>query len=134
MSIIFDSRSLDQQIVDVTLTPLGPTYDEGRQGSGNGGTQQPFVASAKSDLTLGLYDSNGTSILEFSNDTGLGLSEEIDNYQLVAAGDYFVRVGGLNNAAQFFQLDITAIPEPTSLFLLVLGSVGYGFARQLNRS
>ena len=121
------------QIVDVTLTPLGPTYDEGRQGSGNGGTQQPFVASAKSDLTLGLYDSNGTSILEFSNDTGLGLSEAIDNFQLVAAGDYFVRVGGLSNAAQFFQLDITAIPEPTSLFLIVLGSVGYGLARQRNR-
>jgi len=115
------------QTVDLLLTPLGPTYDEGAQGSGNAGTQQPFIASAKSNLTLALIDTNGTLLLEFSNDTGLGLSEDITNYQLLAAGDYFVRVGGIQNEAQFYQLDITVVPEPTtcclaSLAIAVLGA------------
>jgi len=113
------------QIVDFTLTPLGPTYQEGP----NADSLSSFDASAQSDLTLALYDSDGTSLLEYSNDTGLGLSEEIDNYLLSTPGDYFVRVRGLNNAAQFFQLDIASVPEPTSWFLLVLGSVVYSLRR-----
>ena len=111
------------ETLHLALTPMGPTYDEGRQGSGDGGTQQPLDASAQSDLTLTLLSTNGTSLLEFSNDTGLGMREEILNHHLAIAGDYYVLVGGLNNAAQFFQLDITAVPEPTSLLLLLVGSI-----------
>ncbi len=105
------------QTIDILLTPLGPTYDEGGQGSGNAGTQQPYDASAKSNLTLALYDTNGTSLLEFSNNPVLGASESITNHQLLNAGDYYVRVGGQHNAAQFYQLDITVVPEPTTAFL-----------------
>lgn len=111
------------QVVDLTVTPMGPTYDEGAQGSGNNGTQQPFNAAAKSNLTLSLYDTDGTSLLEFSNDNILGMNEEISEFHLPAAGEYFVRVGGTNNAAQFFQLDVTAVPEPTTLFMLASGSL-----------
>jgi len=111
------------QLVDLIVTPMGPTYDEGAQGSGAAGSQQPFRAAAKSNLTLALYDTDGTSLLEFSNDTILGMSEEISEFRLPSAGEYFVRVGGLNNAAQFFQLDITSVPEPKTLFMLVLGCV-----------
>ncbi len=114
------------KIIDITLTPLGPTYDEGSTAD----NVQPFVSSALSNLTLALYDSDGTSLLNFSNDTGIGLREEIINFQLSTVGDYFVRVGGLNNTAQFFQLDVTAVPEPTSLLLLVMGGVGYALTRR----
>ena len=113
-------------LLNLTLTPLGPTYQDGP----NDDNVQSFDSSAQGNLTLALYDTNGTSLLEFSNDTGLGQSEEISNYQLATAGDYYVRVGGLNNAAQFFQLDITAVPEPTTLLLLVLGSVGCALTRR----
>ncbi|NOZ40067.1 MAG: matrixin family metalloprotease [Planctomycetes bacterium] len=115
-------------LIDITLTPLGPTYEEGSTVA----NVAPFISSAQSNLTLALYDSDGTSLLEFSNDTGLGLSEQIDNFQLSVAGDYFVRVGGLNNTAQFFQLDVTAVPEPTTLLLLVLGSIGSTLTRRRN--
>lgn len=113
-------------LIDIKLTPLGPTYNEGSAA----GNVLPFDSSAQSNLTLTLYDTDGTSLLQFSNNIGIGLSEEIDNYQLAAAGDYFVRVKGLDNAAQFFQLDVTAVPEPTSLLLLVVGGVGCALTRR----
>ena len=113
-------------LLNITLTPLGPTYQDGQTAD----NLQSFDSSAQGNLTLSLYDTNGTSLLEFSNDTGLGLSEEISNYQLTAAGDYYVRVGGFSNAAQFFQLDITAVPEPTTLLLLVVGTVGCTLTRR----
>ena len=103
--------------VDITLTPKGPIYDEGTTEA----NATPFNAAAQSNLTLTLYDTDGTSILEFANDTGLGGIEAIEGFEALAAGDYFVRVGGLSDAAQFFQLDISAVPEPTSLLLLVCG-------------
>jgi len=117
------------QIVDFTLTPLGPTYQEGP----NANSLSSFDASAQSDLTLALYDSNGTSLLEFSNDTGLGLNETIDDYLFSTPGDYFVRVRGINNEAQFFQLDIVSVPEPSSWLLLVLGSVVYSLSGTMRR-
>ncbi|NOY29394.1 MAG: matrixin family metalloprotease [Planctomycetes bacterium] len=89
-------------LVDLTLTPLGPTYQEGRQN----GVQTAFDTSAQSDLILTVFDSDGTSVLEFANNTGSGLAEEISSLRLDTAGEYFVQVQGMQNAAQFYQLDI----------------------------
>lgn len=122
------------EIVKIQLTPLGPTYDEGPQGSGDAGNQRPFVSAAKSNLTLTLYAQDGTTILDYANDHGAGLSEVIDNFSLSTAGEYYVSVRGLNNTAQFYQLDITAVPEPTSVVLLVLGCLGIGLIRRSSRN
>jgi hypothetical protein len=82
--------------VDIVLTPKGPTYDEGGQGSGNAGK-----------------------------------AETITSRQLAMPGDYFIRVTGqIFDRAQFFQLDVTSVPEPTSLLLLVLGSAACLTARR----
>ncbi len=89
-------------LVDLTLTPLGPTYQEGPQG----GTQTSLDTSAASDLILTLLDSDGTTMLEFANSGGNGMAEEINNFKLDAPGDYFVQIQGLQNAAQFYQLDL----------------------------
>lgn len=103
-------------LVDLTLTPQGPTYQEGRQG----GTQSPFDTSAQSDLILSVFDSDGTSLLEFANDNGSGMSEEISDLRLDSPGEYFVKIQGMQNAAQFYQLDIDvdfAFPrDPFNLF------------------
>lgn len=118
------------EIVNIQLTPLGPTYDEGSQGSGNAGNQQPFVSAAKSNLTLTLYAQDGTTILDYANDHGAGLNEVIDNFSFSTAGEYYVSIRGLNNAAQFYQLDITTVPEPTSVVLLMLGCLGASLIRR----
>jgi len=89
-------------LVDLTLTPLGPAYQEGSQG----GFQSLFDTAAQSDLTLALYDNDGTSLLDFANENGSGMIEEISSFRLDTPGDYYVKIQGMQNAAQFYQLDI----------------------------
>lgn len=113
-------------LLDIKLTPVGPTYDEGTTEA----NATPFNAAQQANLTLTLYDTDGTSVLEFANQTGTGMFEMIDDYQLGAAGDYFVRVGGLSNAAQMFRLDITAVPEPATWLLVGLGVVATASTRR----
>jgi serralysin len=89
--------------VDVTLAPLGPTYNQGPQG----GTQSSFNGAAQSDLSLAVVDLNGTTVIASANATGLGGSEILVGVGLADAGQYFVRVTGANNAAQLYQLDVS---------------------------
>ena len=100
-------------IIDLELTPLGPSYLEGSQG----GTENPFNTATKSDLSLTLWDSDGNSILDFANDNGLGGEEQLDGVFLFDPGDYYVSVAGAQNAAQFYELglDVDA-PIPTNSF------------------
>ncbi len=102
---------LAPSIIDLQLTPLGPTYQEGPQG----GSQSPFNTSAQSDLSLTLWDQDGTTILESANSSGLGGSELIDELFLFEPGDYFVSVEGAQNAAQFYELGLElSAPLPTT--------------------
>lgn len=93
--------------VDFTLTPRGPTYSEGPQG----GTQGLFNTSAQSDLTLRVYNATGNSLLATANNSGLGSVESIADMAFANPGTYLVRISGSANAAQFYQLDITATPN-----------------------
>jgi hypothetical protein len=116
----FFSFTLDLETgILIELIPQGPTYNEGAQG----GTQTAFDTSAMADLTLALLDIDGTTILAFANDVGLGGIEQILFHGL-NPGTYFVQVAGLSNTIQMYQLDLTAIPEPASAVLLALGAAG----------
>jgi autotransporter-associated beta strand protein len=96
--------------VSLQLTPRGATYQVGPQG----GTQSSFNAQQLSDLTLDLYDTNGTSVLESANLTAAGGSESITR-QLIP-GTYFARVKGLDDDIQLYQLGISAIDtQPRNL-------------------
>lgn len=90
--------------LDVSLTPLGPTYNQGPQD----GTQTTFVASAQSDLSLAVLDSNGSTVLASVDNTSLGGSESLSDVTLTSAGEYFVRITGAQNAAQLYQLSLSA--------------------------
>ncbi len=100
-------------LIDLELTPLGPTYLEGPQS----GSQSLFNTAAKSDLSLTLWDSDGTSILDSANDNGLGGEELLESLFLFEPGDYYVSVAGAQNAAQFYELGIdVGLPIPTNSF------------------
>jgi hypothetical protein len=107
------------------LNPLGPTYQEGPQG----GTQTPLNSAALNNLSLFLYDSTGVSLLTSSTAGGLGAAESILDFS-VMAGDFFVRVTGAQDVAQFYQLDITVVPEPASGALMMFGVLLCGVRRR----
>jgi hypothetical protein len=111
--------------VDVLLEGLGFTYTA---------DSVSFNTARRSDLSLALFDTNGTSLLALANNTGLGGNESI-NFDLTAAGTYFLRVTGSNNPdtiaikTQFYGLSasFTAVPEPGSVAVLfVVGSLLLG--------
>ena len=89
-------------LLDVTLAPVGPTYPQGPQF----GSQANYVTSEFSDLTLELFDTDGSTLLASQNAGGLGFTESILDFDLGAAGEYFLRISGAQNTAQMYQLDV----------------------------
>ncbi|MEM8681247.1 MAG: matrixin family metalloprotease, partial [Planctomycetota bacterium] len=88
--------------LDITVDPVGPTYFQGPQGGG----QSSYTPSEFSDLTLQLYDTDGTTLLTTANAGGLGFTENILDFNVGAAGEYFIRVSGAQNNVQMYQLDV----------------------------
>lgn len=119
-------------LVDVNLDALGYVYN---MGSGN------FDTTARSDLALDLFDTDGTTLLGSADLTGLGGNEQLSGLQLDTAGTYFVQITGADNRdsidvdTQFYGLTVAvaaiAIPEPGSLVLLSL--CGLVLARRRRR-
>jgi hypothetical protein len=113
--------------LSILLTPMGPTYQEGPQG----GTQSPLNASALNNLSLFLYDSTGVNLLASSAVNGLGVAESILDFSVAAAGNFFVRISGSQDVAQFYQLDIALVPEPTGMMLILFAaSLAFGVRRR----
>ena len=98
--------------IDVNLSPEGPTYSQGRQGQNN---ESPYDASAQSDLSFEVLDTDGTTVLTTASVNGIGSSESLNAFDLNVAGTYFVRISGADNAVQMYQLDVSvSIDAPTS--------------------
>jgi hypothetical protein len=89
-------------IASLTLWPLGPSYLSGPEGA----STSLLDASALSDLSLTILDRDGTTVLAMANDGGLGAAEVLTNVALPAAGEYYIRVAGAQNTAQFYQLEV----------------------------
>ena len=90
--------------LDATLAPLGGTFTQASQGQ----TPTPFNATARSDLTLTIFDTNGITILESANDTAEGGTESSLDLDLPAAGEYFAQVLGAADTIQLYQLELFA--------------------------
>ena len=90
--------------LNVSLDPLGPTYNQGPQGQ----SQAPFNAMAQSDLALSIYDRDGATILASANLNTVGFGEAVTDLTLPSAGVYYARVTGAQSAAQMYQLQVTA--------------------------
>ncbi|TWT86645.1 Matrixin [Pseudobythopirellula maris] len=97
-------------LVDVVLTPVGPTYIQFVQRTSR--TNQ-VVASAVSDLSLELWDVTGTpELLATADATAAGSVESILGAELAAGGEYAVRVAGDGNDVQLYRLDLVAVAAP----------------------
>lgn len=90
--------------LEVTITPLGPTYNEGCQGC----SQSSYDTSSFSDLRFEIFDTDGTTSLTGGvvDNTGVGLAETA-TATLPGAGTYFIRINGAANNVQMYQLDAT---------------------------
>jgi serralysin len=112
--------------VSILLEALGITYDARPEGSG---TPFDFNTRNRVDMTLTLFDTNGTTILQTANLNGFGGDESI-LFNLLSAGTYFVRVNGTSNGdpvaldTQFYALSmvLVAVPEPATIALM--GGIG----------
>ena len=91
-------RTLD---VTLNLTPRGPTYNQGPES----GPQAVFNAKMLSDLTLSLFDTDGTTLVDSANNSGAGLGESI-SHQLLP-GTYYAQIIGANDDVQLYGLDIS---------------------------
>jgi hypothetical protein len=102
--------------IDVNLSPEGPTYSQGRQGQNN---ESPYDASAQSDLSFQILDTDGTTVLTTASANGIGASESLAAFDLNVAGTYYVRISGADNAVQMYQLDVSvSVDAPTSFVSL----------------
>jgi hypothetical protein len=124
--------------VNVNLEALGFTYNlTDEAGAGN----VPFDTRLRSDLTLALLGTDGTTVLQVAAAGGLGAAESIQ-FQLGTAGTYFVRVTGADNIdssaldAQFYglTLDFTPVPEPASVLLVAAVAGGGWHLRRRTRA
>jgi serralysin len=91
--------------LNAVLTPLGGIFNQGTQG----GPQAQFDANARSDLSLAVFGTDGTSLLGFANKTPAGGVESLTGIRLPAAGTYYARVIGSSTIVQMYQLDLTAV-------------------------
>jgi hypothetical protein len=91
--------------VDVSLTPQGGSFIQGVEG----GPQSLFDASARSDLALAVFDTNGTTLLGSANLTPAGQPESLFDLSLPSAGQYYVRVTGSTVNVQPYQLELSTV-------------------------
>jgi uncharacterized repeat protein (TIGR01451 family) len=94
--------------IDVTVTPLGSTYQQGPQNQkGSCDPSTAFNALAQSNLALQVISTNGTTILVSGNAAGIGLPETLNNVVLPSAGEFFIRVSGSPDAVQLYNFALT---------------------------
>jgi hypothetical protein len=88
-----------------TLTPLGGVFNQAPPGQ----LQQSFNANARSDLTLAILASNGSTVLAAANATGAGQVELISGLNLLTSGTYFARITGADDNVQPYEIALTTV-------------------------
>lgn len=89
--------------LNVTITPVGTSYSEGPQG----GSTTTINALAIHDLAFEVIGSNGTTVLTSVNATAAGLAETLANFEIPAAGTYYLRVFENSTSTQSQRYDMT---------------------------
>jgi serralysin len=111
--IDFYSFSVSEaSLLDVELIPRGGLFNQGQQG----GSSTPFDASARVNLVLDVFDTDGTTLLASANAVGKGGIESLTDLSLPAAGEYFVSVRGVqDDTIQLYELGLSVTSAVTYL-------------------
>ena len=109
--IDFFSFSLDTRLdVSLRAEPRGTTYLVGPED----GVQTNFNTLELSNLSLALFDTNGTSLLSLADTNPVGGPEQITPQLL--PGTYYARVSGAQNDIQLYNFSLTGtVPSPANL-------------------
>ncbi len=107
--------------VSIQLDPAGTPYPFSSLSWGSscpGGTQPTYDPRDNQDLTVSIYDFDGTTLLASSDTTGIGGGETLDEVRLSTFGGYIevTNAGGVNDA-QAYEIEITLVPEPSPTVL-----------------
>ena len=101
----FTFFSVDPFAIDVTISPMGPSYTTQEQGA--------FNAKQRSDLNFQIIDTDGSNVLTTVDATDIGQVEEIVGFAL-SAGRYYVRVDGETDLNQFYKIELdvySSVPQ-----------------------
>ena len=93
-------------IVDLTLTPLGASYNERIGGSSSAYVTTNAAQLSNLDLALYAVVEGLPTLLGSSNSQPLGVAESLMGVELTSPGEYFVRIAGSSAATQLYQLEI----------------------------
>ena len=91
-------------LLNAFLKPLGGVFSQGLEGE----TQSSFDANARSNLSLAVFATDGSTLLSLANGTGAGQIETISDLTLATAGTYYVRVTGASINVQLYELQLSA--------------------------
>ncbi|MGZ0172770.1 MAG: beta strand repeat-containing protein [Planctomycetales bacterium] len=110
---VYEFTATTDLTVSIDLSPTGTTFLVGPEISdGMGGNINTpgttFNGQTLSDLGLELIDGDGATVLTTSFAGGFGQSELITNFDVPAAGNYFVRITGSAAATQAYSLSVSA--------------------------
>ncbi|MBK6765852.1 MAG: matrixin family metalloprotease [bacterium] len=99
---------VDKQIT-ITVTPVGAFFQQCAQtGPCTCAASDTTRTTDDVNLSLRLYNTNGTTVMAEASANGAGIAETIPNTGLPAAGTYYIRVyQGTTNAVQLYTLSFT---------------------------
>ena len=86
-------------LVDIAVTPRGPSYTTNNQGS--------VDTSAMADLNVRILAGDGVTELAFLDLAEAGAAETIEGLVTPGGGDIYIEIDGENDANQFYQLDVS---------------------------
>ncbi|MEZ6045366.1 MAG: matrixin family metalloprotease [Planctomycetaceae bacterium] len=90
------------QEVTITVTPSGDVYPSGPSDA----EVVDFDSGAQSNLEFMLLDTDGITVLGTADAAAIGVLETL-TFNLPNSGTYFIRVAGVEDAAQMYELNIS---------------------------
>lgn len=89
-------------LANVTVTPVGFSYDDNRQNQFDGSCPSGSSTDSlrRADLAIQLVDQDGTTVLATADSQPLGVAETLTQIPLPVAGVYFVRVYEFDSPSQ----------------------------------